>query len=466
MNRINQLGRINKLSSTGSVSIPALEPPSSLTLTPTSDTGMTVNWILPLTVPDLICIERSLNAIDFAEIDVINGNLETYADSALTGNTLYYYRIRTKTADSKYFSGYSNIGSDYTYYAMLLTATGTGAGVSTLRLLTTVSHTAILTGLSKFYTDAAGTANESATWQITSGALRTIYIRCPSATAKLLIKVRTIQRLGSDATTNNGWASSTNAPSLSADLSKFIIATHIALTGTNTLSGDFSGLLQLIYFYIPASGATATANITNLINLVMMTYQAVGGNLSGNITNLNAIDQLKVTTPNTLTGSVNGKVNSTYLQATGTNTIGGELAETGLINNLSYLYFNPSGQFTYSSTGHNVWANLQIRIYPVVGAGMTAAHQANMIIDIANSPVGPVSQIVYFLGNNASMADTNQGGAWGDFSGSAAPSALAIAYKNMIRTRTNTLSMNGIAAPGGSGDGTGFPAGFGNWYRS
>ena len=54
----------------------------------------------------------------------------------------------------------------------------------------------------------------------------------------------------------------------------------------------------------------------------------------------------------------------------------------------------------------------------------------------------------------------------GDFSGTAAPSSLAIAYKNLIRVKTNTISLDVIVVPSVSGDGTGFPAGFGDWYRS
>ena len=69
-------------------------------------------------------------------------------------------------------------------------------------------------------------------------------------------------------------------------------------------------------------------------------------------------------------------------------------------------------------------------------------------------------------GTNASMADTNQGGIWGDFSGVAAPSDLAVALKNIDITKAGTVTLTDITAPGVSGDGTGFPAGFGNWWRA
>ena len=63
------------------------------------------------------------------------------------------------------------------------------------------------------------------------------------------------------------------------------------------------------------------------------------------------------------------------------------------------------------------------------------------------------------------MADTTQGGIWGDFDGETSPSALAIAYKTLKVTLTVSVTLNGIATPGVTGDGTGFPAGFGDWYR-
>lgn len=69
-------------------------------------------------------------------------------------------------------------------------------------------------------------------------------------------------------------------------------------------------------------------------------------------------------------------------------------------------------------------------------------------------------------GTNASLADISQGGIWGDFSAGAVPSDLAIALKNIDITKSGTVTANGIAMPGASGDGTGFPAGFGDWYRS
>jgi len=100
-----------------------------------------------------------------------------------------------------------------------------------------------------------------------------------------------------------------------------------------------------------------------------------------------------------------------------------------------------------------------------VGYGFTVQMQTDLLIDVDLVAWGGTGRYITMESQNASMADTNQGGIWGDFSGTAAPSNVAIAYKSLIKTKSVTITMQGIATPGGSGDGTGFPAGFGDWYR-
>lgn len=124
-----------------------------------------------------------------------------------------------------------------------------------------------------------------------------------------------------------------------------------------------------------------------------------------------------------------------------------------------------SCRVTTYTAGSN-FSNVRFEVTANAGYGWDQTEISNIFINMNNSAVGPTSKPINILGANASMADYNQGGIWGDFSGTATPSALATAYKALIRTRGNVLTVNGITAPGASGDGTGFPAGFGNWYRS
>ena len=76
-------------------------------------------------------------------------------------------------------------------FDFLLTATGTGLGVATLTLTTSADTLITLDGTARFYSDAAGTLNESTTYTFATGA-STRYIRCPSATSNMVIATNTI----------------------------------------------------------------------------------------------------------------------------------------------------------------------------------------------------------------------------------------------------------------------------------
>ena len=91
---------------------------------------------------------------------------------------------------------------------------------------------------------------------------------------------------------------------------------------------------------------------------------------------------------------------------------------------------------------------------------------SQILIDASAVETWISGKLISLASDQTSMADTNQGGIWGDFDGETSPSALATAYKTLIRTRGVTVTLRGITVPGVSGDGTGFPAGFGDWYRS
>ena len=129
--------------------------------------------------------------------------------------------------------------------SMLLNSTGTGAGVSTLRLQVSSDMTVTLDGTGKFYTDAAGTIGESSSWTITAGALRTIYIRVPIGSATLNIPNRKlITKIGSLGI--DGWSSATNAPSLTITPASFINVTEIRIGEISTIPGALP--TKLIYF--------------------------------------------------------------------------------------------------------------------------------------------------------------------------------------------------------------------------
>src|SRR5512133_3037025 len=136
---------------------------------------------------------------------------------------------------------------------MTLTSTGTGTGVSTIRM-TVSSNTSIVLGANaKFYTDEGGTLGETDTWNIASGAQRTIYLKCTTGSASAKIAdVRKIISFGN--LSNDGWTSATNAAYLKYNVSKMINLTSLRNTGNDTILGT-----------IP-SGVTYWSLIGNNIN--------------------------------------------------------------------------------------------------------------------------------------------------------------------------------------------------------
>ena len=185
--------------------------------------------------------------------------------------------------------------------------------------------------------------------------------------------------------------------------------------------------------------------------------------MSGSLTNMPNIAYVKVVGTSSLSGSLENKTALTYVWITGTNTVNGDIGVNNVVTGITVLIMNPC-RFTY--TAGATWSNATITLVNAAGAGFSQATQTSILIDINNSAGGSAGKGITLGGQNVSMADTTQGGIWGDFDGETSPSALATAYKNLIRVKGNTISLVGIAVPGGSGDGTGFPAGFGDWYRS
>ena len=70
---------------------------------------------------------------------------------------------------------------------LLLTKTGDGNTVAYVEFIVSSNMTVTLSGNAKFYSDAGGTADESSSWTITTGAARRRYIRLALGTALLHI---------------------------------------------------------------------------------------------------------------------------------------------------------------------------------------------------------------------------------------------------------------------------------------
>jgi len=271
------------------------------------------------------------------------GNVLTYNVTGLSPGVTYYYRLRAEGGGCS-TSTSSNVISQTTPGAMLVTARGTGTGVAILIVKVAAGCTITLDGTAKFYSDVAGTLNESSSWTPTPGSLQTRYVRCPSGTANLLFNnVTLLQSLGhasSPSSGNPGWtynvlvpAQFANTPRLTANnIIYFPNCTDIALSD-QTLNyitvalGDLSAGLVSTYLYPYGTVTGTTADVPATCTILGLNFTS--NLISGNVSALPAgLLQCSVGTGNTITGDVADLPPSmTYLNLTGSNTLSGDVAD-------------------------------------------------------------------------------------------------------------------------------------------
>ena len=87
----------------------AITPPTALTATGTSTQVVDLAWSDNSADETGFVIERGTDGIVFASIGTVAADVETYRDSTVLADTLYYYRVAAFTATSQ--SAYSNIAS-------------------------------------------------------------------------------------------------------------------------------------------------------------------------------------------------------------------------------------------------------------------------------------------------------------------------------------------------------------------
>lgn len=225
---------------------------------------------------------------------------------------------------------------------LILTSAGTGDGVATMRLNVTADITVTLTGGAKFYSDAGGTLDESDTWTVTAGALRTIYLKCTSGTSYMTFSdVTKVIWFGQPATSSNyGWVVPVNGPVLTGDISIFVNIIYIAITDA---------------------------------------YNAV----TGNITNL-SLARIRIFGSNHIYGDISDKTALTYLYLYGANRVWGDLGKNNVCDGITLLGLLACAMKEYTAGG--TWEDASVlTINPSSGFGLSATEIDNMLIDMANS---------------------------------------------------------------------------------
>jgi Leucine-rich repeat (LRR) protein len=339
-------------------------------------------------------------------------------------------------------SGYSNIvDAEQLTFNLTFNALGDGSGISKIRFNVSETTTMILSGTARFYSDAAGTLNESTSAVITTGALRTFYMRLPSGNATLKVKnVITGWGGNTQAFTDTGWehasgVSWVNYPFIDIDISLLTHLTTINLFGNNTVHGDMSTLTAMTYIELgngyggsnnSGAGCTITGDVSGMTNLwcldawdITSFYGDITGlvnlrviwikglnTLSGSIAALTSLTYLDIEGGNTITGSLNALTSLTTLYLSGNNTVSGEVS--GLIN-LDTISIYSSGAITITNTTNLTKLSQLFPCYPVV---FSSANVNQILADVwVNRNVVKSSPIrtIDLSGNIASGAPTGQG---------------------------------------------------------
>lgn len=172
----------------------------------------------------------------------------------------------------------------------VLTATGNGSGVSTLRLDVILPITLTLDGDGNFYTNSLGTENESKTWEVTPGLLRTIYIKVTSGYSNLIYSNKDhVIRFGGASGGNAGWVTVTNSPFLTMSFTSLKNISVARVEGAGSFRGNFAQSVQYVYFLhsglIYAGIGKAPASLKSLyVNTPQANWQTLDFSGTGNIT--------------------------------------------------------------------------------------------------------------------------------------------------------------------------------------
>jgi hypothetical protein len=363
-----------------------------------------------------------------------------------------------------------------------LTPTGTGAGVATITMRSSEKTVVSLTGTGKFYANIAGTVGESDLWVLYPGLDNQIYLKAPSGTVNLNIDKNKV-------TSWSNWTSPANAPSIGGNIGDLSAITYWSIFGANTLGGNINTLNPATTRLLIRGSNTLSGNISDIPST--MTYLSLDGlhTLTGSISSLPAdltilylegtihtvsfnlsalgskITNIIITGQNVVTGNISDiPASVAYFVIEGQNTITGDLAD--LKNALTYISIYGKNTIQTYTQGKD-WTDSMNYFRLLSATGLDSTELANLIIDLDTNSTWSGSSRTLNLGwPNVAMGDTSQGGRWGDFSGTASPSNLAVAYKSLRKSKSVTITMNGVVAPVATGDGTGFPAGFGDWYRT
>jgi len=297
-------------------------------------------------------------------------------------------------------------------WTMVLSTSGTGTATSRLVMYAASATTATLDGTGRFYSDSAGTSNESTTWNLAAG-WNTIYAKVPSGSSNLLFADRArITKWGqSGATAYQGWTPQTNSPSLAVSLNDMNGLASIRWGGSVLLSGFWSSLADTCAYFVVSVAAGSTCSGTWTLS-PSVTYVSLASTTSSVGLSVGAASSL--TYLNTagssfvITGSVSALTACTTIQcATGVSfNCSGDLSA---LSALTVLYA-PTGSSTLTyptASGTHSWPAGMNQIY-LRSQTLPTASIVALLADLAAQSVWTGNKVVNLKAINSSEAASAQ----------------------------------------------------------
>ena len=226
----------------------ATRNPSNLVLTAISESRIDAAWDDAAEAADGLKVYWSLDNVTWTLHGTALFGAEAYSLTSLPEARRIYVKV-VAYKDANESDGATD--DDYTAMKLVLTATGSGAGVANLLFnFATANVVATLDGNGRFYSNNLGTLGESTTYTYPFGSLQGRYIKVTSGVSNLLVFVKgNLMEWGN--ITSNGWVSSTNAPTLFIALANCPrTITTIYVDGNNTISGAVDDLPPNNVFFI------------------------------------------------------------------------------------------------------------------------------------------------------------------------------------------------------------------------
>jgi hypothetical protein len=326
----------------------------NLVATTISDTQIDLAWNNLMSGMTGIIIEISYNGIDYTQIDFIDGDEISYNAIGLSASRQYWFRIRG--VKGGYYSEYSSSADDWTAWKIVMSSRGTGGDRTWINdMYITYPCTALATidGTGKFYSDQAGTLDESTS--ITLSSSKTNFcVRVSSGSSNLLIfQKNTLYEWGQTGISGGGTSAfteySSNSPLVNytlGGLPRSLIHSYLSLGSgsvTGTLADLPSGLLDtnlpssisgniadiprsMVHFYFYG---TISGNISDLPS-TLKALTLSNGSITGSLSDFpkGVLERLQIYC-GTLTGDISelDGVPLTYIHISGANTISGDYSD-------------------------------------------------------------------------------------------------------------------------------------------